>query len=197
MTTSIPRTRSSATGFTLTEVMIAATLSAIIMAGVLSAFLMLSRTGLATSAYSEMDAEVRRALDIFGADARRASGVHWNGSQSVTLTLAAAGSSSTLVTYAYDSDSRSATYQSFYRVIGDATSTLPRRVLVRGVGSDFSFQRYKIAQPGVADAAATSDLDTKRVALTLRSTRLGANLPQATQSAISASYILRNKRVTN
>ena len=177
--------------------MIAATLSAIIMAGVLSAFLMLSRTGLATSAYSEMDAEVRRALDIFGADARRASGVHWNGSQSVTLTLAAAGSSSTLVTYAYDSDSRSATYQSFYRVIGDATSTLPRRVLVRGVGSDFSFQRYKIAQPGVADAAATSDLDTKRVALTLRATRLGANLPQATQSAISASYILRNKRVTN
>src|ERR1051325_3107593 len=74
--TSAPRA-----GFTLTEVIIAATLSTFMLAGILSAFLMIGRTGFLASSYSELEAETRRGLDIFGQDVRKATNLHWNTSQ--------------------------------------------------------------------------------------------------------------------
>ena len=183
--------------FTLTEVMIGATLTGLILTGVLSALLSMGRGEFLASAYSELDTEARRGLEIFGADVRNAKDVHWNGVQSVTLTLVAGGTGPAFVTYAYDSNPGSATYRSFYRLIGDATSTLPRRALVREVGSDFAFHRYKIVQPGISQNESTSDLDTKQLQVTWRASRSRTNVAQATQSAVSASFILRNKRVTN
>jgi hypothetical protein len=182
--------------FTLTEVIIASTLAAFVMAGVLSAFLMLGRTGFVASAYSELDAETRRALTIFGEDVRNASGIHWNSSQSVTLSVAASAGA-IAVTYAYDTDPTSATYGSFYRLLGDASSTLPRYVLIHNVGSDFAFHRYKVVQPGVTDNAATSDLDTKQLQITWQANRSGITTPGASQASASASYVLRNKVVGN
>ena len=60
-------------GFTLSEVLIAATLSVIVLAGVLSAFLFIGRTGFRTSSYSDLEAEVRHGLDLFADDVRTAS----------------------------------------------------------------------------------------------------------------------------
>jgi len=196
-TESSRRPRGGQRGYTLVELMIGAALSAMILAGVLSAFLMLNRSSLTLGAYTDMAAQVRRGLETFGEDARRASDIHWNSAQSITLTLVSAGAATTQVTYAYDPATAGATAQSFYRVAGDATSPAARQVLVSDVASDFSFQRYKLSQPNVADAVATSDLGTKRVAVALRAARLGSGAPQATQSVVSASYVLRNKRVSN
>lgn len=179
-------------GFTLVEVLIAATLSTFVLAGVLSAFLFMARTGFRSSGYSEMEAEVRRGLDTFAQDTRNATDVRWNNAQSITLTVHGSP-----VTYAYDNTPGSATYQAFYRVAGDATATSPRTALVRGVTSDFTFRRYKLEQSGVADNTARNDSETKLLQLSLRAARTSVATAGASQSAISARYLLRNKRVAN
>jgi Tfp pilus assembly protein PilW len=177
--------------------MVASSLSLMVLAGVLSAFLMIGRSGFLASSYSELENETRRALEIFGNDARKAKDIHWNTSQSVTLYVATASSATTVVTYAYDSDPSSATNGSFYRVLGDSESTNPRLVLVRRVAADFAFQRFKLEQSGVDDNTATTDLETKQIQIAMRASRTGATTVAANQAALSACYILRNKRVSN
>lgn len=194
-TTSAPRT-DRRRAFTLAEVLIAATLSAFVLAAVMSSFVFLGRTGFRASSTSEMENDVRRALETFAQEARLATDVRWNSAQSITLTLPAS-SPATQVTYAYDADARSSTYQCFYRVVGDASSTAARRVLVRGVGSDFTFKRYKLEQPGVADNSAASDRETKQIQVVLSAARTSTVTAGATQTTASARYILRNKSVSN
>lgn len=183
--------------FTLTEVMISAALSTVVLAGVLSAFLLMGRSGYAASSYSELQSQTRRALDIFGEDTRKAADIRWNSAQSITLSVVAAGSGVTLVTYAYDANPASGTYQSFYRKLGDAASAAAPLILVRNVGSDFAFKRYKLERAGSTDNTATSDLETKQIEVTFRVARTGVTTVAANQSALSARYILRNKRVSN
>jgi hypothetical protein len=192
MITSIPRINRRSAAFTLVEVLIAATLSTFVLAGVLSAFLFLARSGFRASGYSEMEAEVRRGLETFARDARNASDVHWNSSQSITLTVGGAG-----VTYAYDGLADSPTYRSFYLLAGAADSGQPRTVLIRNLDPDFAFKRYKLAQPGVSDNTAGNDSETKELQLALHVSRTSSATPGAGRSAVSAHYVLRNKRVAN
>lgn len=193
MTTSTPSARlSRARGFTLVEVLIAATLSTFVLAAVLSSFLFLSRTGFRASAYSEMEAEMRRGLETISRDIRKASDVRWNSSQSITLTVQGAP-----VTYAYDGDAASATYRSFYRVPGEAGSTQPRTVLIRSLEPDFTFRRYKVVQPEVSDNTATNDAETKQLQVVLRASRTNIATAGASNSVVSSRYVLRNKQVAN
>ena len=182
--------------FTLAEVMVAATLATLVLAGVMSAFLFIGRTSFSTGNYSEMEAQTRRALDRFAGDVRMATGIRWNSSQSLTLTLPTATNANTQVTYAYDPLSVGATARTFYRVFGDATSTLPREALVRGVATDFTFQRFKLEQNGVIANAAANDLETKLVQVSLRPVRQGVTTVASSQRTLSARYLLRNKRVS-
>lgn len=183
-------------GFTLTEVIVASTLSTFVLAGVLSAFLLIGRTAYSASNYSEMEAQVRRALEIFGADARKAADLRWHSSQSVTLYVAAA-SGTNPVTYAYDGDPSSPGRGTFYRLVGEASSTLPRLALVRGVADDFTFERFKLEQALMPGNSAANDLETKQLQITLRAGREGTTTVAQTQGTVSARYILRNKRVSN
>jgi prepilin-type N-terminal cleavage/methylation domain-containing protein len=183
-------------GFTLAEVMIATALGAFVLTGVLSTFLFIGRSSFGSEGYSDMANATRGALELFAEDARGACDIHWNSAQSITLTLPTDTNDTTLATYAYDSDSTSPTYQCFYRLVGDATATTPRQVLVRGVTADFAFARYKLNSSGDASAAG-SDLETKQIQLTLRVQRNGSTAATATDSAVSACYILRNKHVSN
>ncbi|MDP3073282.1 MAG: prepilin-type N-terminal cleavage/methylation domain-containing protein [Opitutaceae bacterium] len=191
------RSRPACRGFTLVEIMVSATLSVIVLAGILSAFLMIGRTSYAAGNYSEMDAQTRRALEAFGADARKAADVRWHDAQTLTLHVSNAGAGTTPVTYGYDGTASSPTYRAFYRLNGDPSATEPKLVLMRNVAGDFAFARFKLEQPGVADNAAANDLETKQVQVTLRTARAGTTTPITTQSAVSARYILRNKRVSN
>lgn len=181
----------------MAEVMIAATISTFVLAGILSAFLMIGRTGFVASSYSELESQTRRGLEIFGNDVRKASNLRWNSAQSVTLSVATATNATTLVTYAYDDQVGSATRGCFYRLAGDAASTLPRLVLMRNVAPDFAFQRFKLDRDGETDNAAATDLETKQLQVTLRATRAGVTTAGANQTALSARYVLRNKRVAN
>lgn len=197
MTIFTPRTDSAARrsrrGFTLAEVMIAAALSTLILAGVMSAFLFIGRTGFGLGSYSEMETQVRRALDQFATDARMAQGIHWHDPQHITLYLPTAGAGTRPVTYGFQADA--AGPGSFYRQPGEPDPSLSRQVLVPQVAPDFSFQRYKLGRTGMIGDPAANDLETKLVQITFRAVRRGVTTAEASQSAFSARYILRNKKV--
>lgn len=184
-------------GFTLAEVIMAATLSVLVLTAVLAASLFIGRMGYNMSGYSAAEAEVRRSLETFAADVRQASDIHWNSDQSITLTLPTATNATQLVTYSYDSDPSSGTYRCFCRQVGPADSLAPKQVLVHGVAADFAFRRYKLDQAGGGESPATNDLETKQIQVNLRAVRTGVTTVAATQTAISAKFILRNKRVSN
>src|SRR5205814_852729 len=102
-------------------------------------------------------------------------------SQSVTLYVATATNVTVPTTYAYDDVASSATYGSFYRMFGEANSTMPRLVLVHNVSSDFVFQRYKLENSS-ENSTASTDLETKQLQLTFQATRLGARAIAANQN---------------
>lgn len=185
-------------GFTLTEVIVAATLSAFVLAGVLSTFLMMGRTGANMANYAQLEAEARKALDLFGQDVRMAKNVNWGGvlpssATSVTLTIPppATGGSDWEVTYYLDTVVSSPTYRSFIRRVGPASVSNPGTVLIRKV-SNFSYQAYKVGSTGIASNPA----ETKQIQLSLTASRASTTVVTATDVVLSARFILRNKSVT-
>jgi Tfp pilus assembly protein PilW len=179
-------------GFTLAEVMMATALGVFILAGVMSSFLFIGHSGFGAESYNDMENQSHRGLELFAEDARAASNIQWNSGQSITFTLPTQNNATTTVTYAYDSDNTSPTYQCFYRL----SATAPLQVLVHNVTADFAFARYKLDPSGAASAA-SNDLETKQIQVTLRAQRTGSTVVTASNSAVSACYILRNKRVSN
>ena len=179
-------------GFTLVEMMVGATIGAFVLAAILSTFLMLGRNGYNAANYSMMEAEARRALETFSEEARMASDLTWNSSTSVTLTVYAS-TGTYLVTYAYDSSTSGATAQSFYRQAGAASGAGAKTVLVRNV-TEFAYRRYKVVN-GV-DYAASNDIETKQIQISLRSVRTGMTTVATTNAVLSARVVLRNKVVT-
>jgi len=188
----VRRIRPSRAAFTLSEVLIASTLSVLVMAGVLSAFIFFGQTGLAVGHYQAMETELRRGLEIFSEDVRMATDIRWTDAWRITLTVPVAASTAQSVSYAFEPDQPGALTGQLYRILADGT----RERLVREVSSDFAFHRYKIEQPGIADNTATNDLETKQLQLNLRTLRVTTGGPASTQAAISARYVLRNKQVT-
>ena len=185
-------TRPALQGFTLVEMMVGATIGSFVLAAILSTFLMLGRNGYNAANYSMMEAEARRALETFSEEARMASDLTWNSSTSVTLTVYAS-SGTYQVTYAYDSSSSGATAQSFYRQLGAPAGAGAKTILVRNV-TEFAYRRYKVVN-GV-DYAATNDIETKQIQITLRSVRTGITTVATTNAVLSARVVLRNKAVS-
>lgn len=178
--------------FTLPEVLIASTLSLVVLGGVLSAFLFFGRTGLATSYYQTMEAELRRGLEIFSEDVRMATDIRWSNAWLITLSVPGSDGTVQPVAYAFEPAHDGARTGNLYRIHEDGR----RELLVQEVSSDFAFQRYKLEQPGNADNTASSDLETKQLQINLRTQRVTVGGPASTQAAISARYILRNKHVS-
>lgn len=186
ITTTIRRGRRG--GFTLVEVMVAASIGSIIMAGVMSTFLMLGRSGANIVAYTTMDAQTRRGLEEFAQDVRMASDVTWNSDTSMTFTVpdnyTANGNQ---VTYAWDGTANSATYRSFYRKPGDDAATTSKTTFITNVTS-FVFYRYDRL-----NATTSSNAATKRVQINMKITSGNPSIPKATDATLSASFVLRNK----
>lgn len=170
-------------GFTLVEVMIAASLGTMVLAGVMSTFLMLGRSGANVANYSVMESQARRALEEFSQDVRMANAITWNSASSITLTIPnnyapTAG----VVTYAYDSSTKK-----FYRTPRDSTSASGQTDLIRNVVS-FSYARYdRINNP------AAQDMTTKRIQISMTARTTSNTAVGASNIILSASYILRNK----
>lgn len=178
-------------GLTLTEVLVAVGVAAIILLGVITTNLQLLRSGVRITQQAEMETQIRRALDRFGRDVRMATAIRWNGASDITLTVPTLAGATTQVTYAW-----TAAAGSFFVVPGASSAATTGRVeLVRGIpaaasgGAGLVFTRYD--RDG---AAATTDGATKRLQVSMTLRRSVATTT-ADQAAVSASYTLRNKPV--
>jgi len=171
------------------ELMISATLGSFLLLAVLTAFLFMGRSGANMQNYTEMEVQARRAIETFAEDVRMAKDATWNTAQSLTLTVVTSSGTTATRTYTYDS-----TAGTFTRVAGTDT-----RKLITGI-STFSFTAYKINTDTIdlsdsTTLAAASSL-TKQVQISLRTIRSTRTVTDATNSVISARFILRNKKVT-
>lgn len=165
--------------------MIGATLSSFILAGVLTTFLFLGRSGANLSNYNDMEAQARKALELFAEDTRQASAVSWASSTAVTLNV-----NSILTTYTYDSGAGT-----FNRTRSGTATTL-----LTGI-TQFNFLAYTITGAAITDfstasARTTANNLTKQVQISLSAARTSATVAAATNLVLSARYVLRNKRVT-
>lgn len=185
--TAAPRPRG---GFTLVEVMVAATLGVFVLAGVLAANLQIIRGGVRLAQYVEMDSQVRRALDLLGRDLRAASSLTWNGDSDITLTIPTSGGATAQVTYAWTAASGA-----FFRVAGASSAALNGRLeLVRGIGTlpggaaGLTFARFD--RDGIATA---SDAATRSIQINLTVTRNARTTVATSENAVSATFTLRSK----
>jgi Tfp pilus assembly protein PilW len=190
MTTTTPlptrNRRSGRRAFTLVEVMISAALAAFILAGTLSTFLFLGRSGANIRNYSDMEAQARKGLEIFAEDVRQASAIVWTSNVQVTLTVNASS-----VVYIYASGAAT-----FSRIEGTAT-----RVLISGITpGTFRFRSYNVAGTELLLTSAAllteAGSSTKQLQISLEATRTNQTVAAATNTVLSARFILRNKIVT-
>jgi prepilin-type N-terminal cleavage/methylation domain-containing protein len=169
----------SRTGFTLVEVLISSTLASFILAGVISTFLFLGRSGANIQNYNDMESQARRALEQFAQDTRQASSIVWKATDSVELYV-----DGSTITYKYSSGA-------FLR---------NDRVILTGI-TRFSFKAYNLSGREITGIGTTVTLDnagknTKQLQLSLHASRVSQTVSTATNTVLSARFILRNKRVT-
>ena len=178
--------RRARAGFSLIEVMVSTTLAGVVLAGVMTAFLFLGRSGANVRNYSDMEAQARRGLEFFAEDVRQASAIVWSSSTHVTLTVNSAS-----VAYVYSSSAGT-----FSRV--DASSN---RVLMSGIApGTFTFRAFNVVGNELplatsADLAAAGS-STKQLQISLEASRTSQTVATATNTVLSARFILRNKIVT-
>lgn len=171
----------------MVEVMVSATLATLILTAVISMFLFLGRSSANIINYTEMESQARNGLEYFAQDTRQSSDMVWNTANSITLTIGA-----TSITYAYDSSTRE-----FSRTTGGVTD-----ILLDGITS-FTYSAYKITGASVdlsdlSTAAKRSSASgvTKQVQIYIEAARNTTTSATASNTVLSARYILRNKRVT-
>lgn len=177
------RTRKSGRrGFTLVEVMISAALSTFILAGVLSTFLFLGRSGANLRNYSDMEAQARRGLEMFAEDVRQASAITWDSETQCTLTVNTAS-----VVYSYTSGTNSFSRNGTTIITGITPGT-------------FAFSAFNVTgtemELDTATKRATASTSTKQLQITLEAMRTNTTVVDATNTVLSARFILRNKIVT-
>ncbi len=184
--TTPPRRRKSANqqqGFTLVEVMICASIGSFVLLGVLTMFLFLGRSSVNLGNYSDMEAQSRKALELFAEDTRQASSVTWTSAESVTMSVNGAA-----VTYSYASGT-------FTRTKSTVTTKL-----VTGITS-FTFLAYTINGTAITDFSSAAQLTianhtTKQIQISLSAARNSKTVATSTNIVLSARYVMRNKLVT-
>ena len=190
---SICAARERARGFTLVELLVAATLSGLVLAGVAATALQIMRSGVRVNQYAEMSTQVRRGLEQLEGDLRSASAITWNNASDITLTVPTPGGATRQVTYAWTGAA-----QAFYLVPGTSSAaTAGRVILIRDLparpngSAGLVFNRYDLA-----GNAATTDAATKSLQVTVYAVRSARGMANTTDTAVSAIFVLRNKPVS-
>lgn len=168
-------------GFTLTEVMVATGISALILAAVVSAFIFMMGSSLRMGQYADMEAQARRLLQQFSQDARQASNAAWADENTLTLTVDGAA-----VVYAYDSSRNT-----FSRTSAGRTTTLASGL------TSFDFQAYQItgSELPLATSPAAAGAVTKMIQISLGLAQNHTSTGSTSSQVISARCVLRNKKI--
>lgn len=164
--------------------MISAAIASFVLAGVMSTFLFLGRSGANIQNYNDMEAQSRKALETFAEDTRQASAIAWTSNQSLTLTVNTAS-----IVYYYDD-----TAKAFYRRTPTGTTALVTNITA------FAFQAYSITGASLPLTSAaeltTAGKSTKQLQVSLEAARTSRTVATASNTVLSARFILRNKKVT-
>lgn len=166
----------------------AAAISGLVLAGVLATSFHVSRSGIRLASYSEMTAQVSRALEQFGGEARSATDLVWNNEADVTLSVPDANGTVSLVTYAWRADTKS-----FLRVPGASSATTAgRTVLVRDLPSNGSAPGVTFDRLNRSGATVTTTTAAKFIRVSFTLSRTGSAVGTSSERA-SAVFALRNK----
>lgn len=173
--------------------MVAALIGGFVLLGVMTTNLQLMRSGVRMTQYAEMNSQVRRGLEQLSHDLKIANDVTLNNVSDLTLTIPLTAGGTAQVTYAWTDAT-----QSLFVVPGaNSAVTTGRIFLVRGIpalpggGPGVTFSRF--TRDG---AAAATNGTTKRIQITMNVTRQSDTTAKASDSAVSATFVLRNKPVS-
>lgn len=199
----LPRGRRA---FTLVEMMIGATLGGFIMLAVMTCFLFLARSGANIQNYTDMESQARRALEQFAEDVRQASAITWNDQKDITLYV-----NGKYIRYYYSSTPPSGYTTNrirnnyLYRIPPSSSApSIPvnppiSSLAISGI-SDFNFQAYNVSGANLpvntAALRAIATSSTKQLQISLEAMRQSSTVATATNTVLSARFILRNKSVT-
>ena len=197
MTSSFSSFRSRRAGFTLVEILIAASIGSFVLAGVLASFLMLVRSGIRVSNYSMMETQTRRAFEQLGIDARMSNNIISNITSGTLNSFVLTIPSNDLLTqrgviYGYDtSDSTNKKFYMVPTVPGTNNPATTGRIdLVTNVSS-LTFLRYDTSGT-LIPASTPSDAGVKHIQVSLSVTRSQAGVANTTQVIRSSAFTLRN-----
>ena len=156
-----------------------------ILTGVMTTFLFLGRSGARFQNYNDMEAQSRRTLELFAQDVRQASTINWNSETSVTFTV-----NGLTVTYTNTADNF--TRQIGAGAVGNVISGLtPNTFQFRA----FNLDGDELPLSTAANRAA-ANTSTKQVQISMQAERSQQTLAIATNTVLSARFILRNIIVT-
>jgi type II secretory pathway pseudopilin PulG len=171
-------------GMTLVEIMIGATIGSFVLTAVITTFLFMGRSGANVQNYSDMESQARKALELFAEDVRQASAITWTSNQNVLLTVNGNG-----IRYSY----AGGVFTRTNTASGAASN------LITGIHS-FEFMAYNITGATLPLVTATdltnAGKQTKQLQISLEARRKSTTVVAATNTVLSARFILRNKRVT-
>jgi len=180
----------SSRGFTLTEMLIAMTLAALVLARTTGAIMALVKGSQSLVNYSEMNTESRFALENLGRNLRSANSVKAVANDGFRITRVRSDGTQEDLRYDYDAQARTL-------ALSNLTSG-ENRVLLHDVNS-LTLNYYKLRSSSGAGAAAeptSSPLEVKHVQLEAELRRDVLNLANRNY-IISARFMLRNHRVSN
>ncbi len=180
---SIPRSspRAARRGFTLVELIVAASLGGVVLAAVLGASLQLLRSGVRVSAYAEMNIQARRALEQLAVDMKAASDLTWHSATDISVTVEKSDGTSSVYTYAWNSGTNQ-----LIRVPGTSSSSQTGQLTLASGISSLAFSRLT-----TSGTEATTDSATKRVQVVLTLRRSGG--ATGASSRVATTFTLRNK----
>jgi Tfp pilus assembly protein PilW len=174
-------------GFTLGEVLIATTLSAIIMAAILSSFLMMGRSGANAANYVTMERQARIGLERFGEDARMAKSLTTVSSSQIKFVIPHSADNGTdEVYYTYSSANKTFSRLGPDPVTGTANTTT---VLIQDV-QNCEFKKWLLGTIGPA----TGDANTDQIQIRLTVQKTSITAVKTTNLVVSARYMLRNHK---
>ena len=168
-------------GFTLIEVMIAASLALVILAAVFSTFIFIGKSSFRLGQYTDMESHARRALHQFSQDVRQASHASWTDVNTLHLTV-----NGQTVIYAYK-----ASASTFSRKQGTAAAT----VLISGI-TQFSFTAYQLTgtELPMSSSLAAVGAAVKMIQITLNLERTAGSTGKTSSQIISSRCVMRNKK---
>ncbi len=185
--------------------MIGAFIGSYVLLAMLTTFLFLGRSGANVQNYIDMETQARKALELFAEDTRQASAITWNSATDITLVVDGQYIRYYFAATAPSGPTLKGDY--LYRLPPSATPpTIPgapsrSNLLISGI-TTLSFIAYNINGVQITDFSTAALLTaagkaTKQLQISLESSRTSTTVVAATNSVLSARFILRNKRVTS